>query len=295
MSFSASNAAAATRSLRRQTWIRQPEVIETNAADIQKVSARAINELAAALEAGHSQRLKAYLAMLARFHRYSVSNLFLIMAQFPRATRVAGYRSWRSIGRQVRRGSKAISILAPVLNRKREGDKDEETAVTFRTVNVFDVSQTDGKPLSEFARVCGDPGEYASRLKGFVASRGITLRCSGATGVADGMSRGGSIILRRGLEPGEEFSVLVHELAHERLHQEKKSAQESRVVRETEAEAVSFVVCQAAGLDTNSAASDYIHIHQGNKKTLIASLERIQRAATAIIQGILFEKRLASA
>ena len=111
--------------------------------NMHKMSARAVDELIAAVEAGQSRQLKEYLAMLARLHRYSVSNLFLIIAQCPHASQVAGYRTWQGMGRQVRRGSRAIRILAPVVRKTIEEEEGQEQVVmAFRTVNVFDVSQT---------------------------------------------------------------------------------------------------------------------------------------------------------
>ena len=273
------------------------EVSEMDLAEVHNLAATAVDQLIAAVEAGQSRQLKEYLAMLVKFHRYSVSNLFLIMAQCPDASQVAGYRTWQGMGRQVRRGSKAIRILAPVVRKMaEEDDRQEEVVVAFRTVNVFDVSQTEGEPLIEFPQVQGDPGRHASRLKCFIASRGIKLRYSNALGAAEGVSRGGVIVLRPGLPPAKEFSVLAHELAHEFLHHDGKGAEpRSKTVRETEAEAVAFVVCQAAGLEVGSAASDYIQLYQGKRETLLASLERIRRVAALIIRGVEPEGRQAAA
>jgi hypothetical protein len=107
---------------------------------------------------------------------------------------------------------------------------------------------------------------------------------------ADGVSRGGRISIRAGLTPAEEFSVLVHELAHELLHRGDDRESLSKLVRETEAEAVAFVVTSAIGLDTGTAASDYIHLYDGSSnkatETLAASLDRIQRTAAGIIVAI---------
>lgn len=266
-------------------------VIDTSSGDTKELATRALDRLIAAVEAGQSEQLKAYLAMLARFHRYSVSNLLLIMAQFPRAAQVAGYRTWQRLSRQVRRGSKAIRILAPIVKRTLRDADDEESVLAFRTVSVFDVSQTDGKPLPEPAQIRGNPGRHVQVLKDFVASRSITLAYSDSLGSAEGVARGASIVLRRGLAPAAEFSVLAHELAHVLLHREKVPLAISRTVRETEAEAVAFVVCQAVGLDDNCSASDYIQLYQGRKETLVASLERIRGVATTIIGAILPEER----
>ena len=252
-----------------------------------------MDELITAVESGQSEQLKTYLAMMGRFHRYSLGNQMLIHFQRPDATRVAGYRTWMQLGRQVRRGEQSIRIMAPIMRRAKEAD-DDEKVVAFRTACIFDVSQTDGKPLAEFAKVNGDPGEYTERLRGLIAAKGIDLEYSNAIGSAKGLSAKGMIILREDLGLAEGFSTLAHELAHEILHQGGKSPK-SKTVEETEAEAVAFVVCQAIGLDTNGAASDYISLYDGRKETLIESLERIQRTAGEIIRGITPQDQQAAA
>ncbi|HOW72821.1 MAG TPA: ArdC family protein [Phycisphaerae bacterium] len=263
-----------------------PGVVKTNASQTQQIIRRAVDELVAALEAGQSDRLKAYLAMLARFPRYSWGNVLLIHWACPQASHVAGYRAWQRLGRQVRRGARGIRILAPVVVRD-PNLPERERVVAFRTAVVFDISMTDGRPLPEFARPSGDPGIHLTRLEGFVREQGIALEHSDRLGGAEGMSVGGRIVLRAGLEPAEEFAVLAHEAAHELLHSDARNRPASRTVRETEAEAVAFVVCQAVGLDANGAASDYIQLYQGNRETLLASLERVQRTAATIIRGVL--------
>ena len=98
-------------------------------------------------------------------------------------------------------------------------------------------------------------------------------------------------MLRRGLSPAEESSTLAHELAHEMLHYSGNGGRPTKTVRETEAEAVAFVVCQAVGLDTNTAASDYVQFYAGDKDTLAASLDRIQHTSTRIISAILDDEK----
>ena len=256
-----------------------------DASHTRQMAAQALDRLMAEVEAGHSGQLKAYLAMLARFHRYSWGNVLLIGMQFPTAQQVAGYRAWQRLGRQVRQGEKAIRILAPIVRRKELEDQD--TVVAFRSASVFDVSQTEGKRLPTFAEIRGDPGLCLDRLKALVARKRIKLSYSGGLGPADGLSGGGQIVLRAGLDAAAEFSVLAHELAHEMLHRNEPGTPGSRTVRETEAEAVAFIVCQAIGMESGSASSDYVQLYQGRKETLVASLERIQRAGTEIIAGIL--------
>jgi len=134
-------------------------VIKLNQTKIKQMTKQAIDNLISELEAGRSEQLKKYLAMIARFHRYSCGNIILISLQRPDATRVAGFKAWQRLGRSVKSGEKAIRILSPVVIRNRD-DAEEEKLVTFKSACVFDISQTNGKPLTEFAKVQGDPGEY---------------------------------------------------------------------------------------------------------------------------------------
>ena len=260
-----------------------------------KVSEQAFNELVEAVEASKSQKLMEYLKAMGRFHNYSLGNAILIGFQKPDATRVAGFRAWQKLGRHVKRNEKGIAIMAPIVWRRKvtpaddedEEERKEETALAFKTAYVFDISQTDGKPLPEFARVKGDPGIYTERLRQYVTSKGIVLEYSHAIGSAEGVSAGGLIKLKKGLTAAEEFSVLAHEAAHEMLHTEKNNRPKYKKVRETEAEAVAFVVCHGVGLDVNTASSDYIQLYDGDKETLSQSLERIQRTAAEILGAVM--------
>jgi len=262
--------------------------------EIRKVAREAFNQLVEDVEAGKSDTLKAYLKAMGRFHRYSVGNAILIQLQKPDATHVAGFRAWQRLGRHVKKGEHGIAIMAPVVCRRKtqtddsEEDKDTDGGIvtTFKTTYVFDISQTDGKPLPEFARAQGDPGGCLERLEGFVAERGIRLERHEGLKMAEGVSTGGTILLKASLAPAEEFSVLVHELSHEMLHQDPSGRPEDRTVREAEAEAVAYVVCQGIGLDVSTASSDYIQLYDGDKKTLMQSLERIQRTAAEILEAV---------
>lgn len=129
---------------------------------------------------------------------------------------------------------------------------------------------------------------FAARIQ-FAAGRGIKVEFSDAVGSADGLSEGGRIIVRKGLHPAEEFSVLAHELAHEFLHRAQEAKPSSRTVLETEAEAVAFVVCQSIGLEATNAATDYIKLYGGSKETLLESLQRIRQTAVGIVRAITAE------
>jgi len=261
-----------------------------------KVSEQALNELVKAVEAGKSQKLVEYLKTMGRFHKYSLGNAILIGFQKPNATHVAGFRNWQKLGRHVKKGEHGIAIMAPIVWRKKPTqsddaeeklDNEEETTVVFKTAYVFDISQTDGKPLPEFARVSGDPGVYTERLRQYVSSRGVKLEYSDAIGSAEGLSAGGLIMLKKGLTAAEELSVLAHEAAHEILHRDSENRPKEKNMREVEAEAIAFVVCHGIGLNTNSASSDYIQLYNGDKETLMQSLERIQRTAAEILGAVM--------
>lgn len=266
------------------------------AEDAKKLADHALTQLAEALRQGKSEALTRYLATLAKFHSYSFRNVLLILSQRPDASHVAGFHTWRSLGRFVKKGEKGIVITAPMMLRKKgEGSGDAPKAsesteqerdasfLRFRGVYVFDVTQTDGEPLPEPDQVRGDPGSHLTAIKSAITARGITLDHDDVPPGALGVSRGGRISVRSGLDPAQEFSVLAHELAHELIHR-GEDRPSSKTVRETEAEAVAFVVCQSVGLSTGNAASDYIQMFDGDEKTLAASLDRVQKVAAEIIR-----------
>jgi hypothetical protein len=134
--------------------------------------------------------------------------------------------------------------------------------------------------------VHGDVSGYRERLVKFVESRGITLDYSEKIAPAKGLSHGGEITLLCGMQPAEEFSTLAHEIGHEMLHRGERRTLTTKQVRETEAEAVAFVVCQAVGLETGSTAADYIQLWHGDADLLRESLEAVQQTAAMILGGI---------
>jgi len=264
---------------------------------VRQIAEEALNRLSAELEAGKSEALKNYLAAMGRFHRYSWGNVLLINSQRPEATHVAGFHAWHDLGRSVKKGEKGIMILAPVVETEGRGARFRAGKVYellrlagFRTTYVFDLSQTEGKPLPEFAKTTGDPKEHGEKLRAVVAQRGITIEYDAAIAPAQGTSSGGHIRLMPGMPPAEEFSVLAHELAHEMLHHGKEAATLPRLVQETQAEAVAFVVCRGVGLETNSAAADYVALYNGDKKTLAESLSVIQETSARILKDLLPER-----
>ncbi|MEM9167046.1 MAG: ArdC-like ssDNA-binding domain-containing protein [Planctomycetota bacterium] len=267
----------------------------------QQLAEQALESLSEQLGRGNSERLEQFLTTMGRFPRYSFGNLMLILSQKPDATRVAGFRAWKDLGRFVRKGERGIAIIAPMRIRATddpdaqvggEGEAGSEESATrsplrFRVTHVFDISQTEGEPLPDLGCVAGDPGRLLDRLEAGVMSAGILLSESEFLD-ADGLSRGGGIELNANLESAERFSVLVHEFAHELLHHQKLDRPDDeprppKVVRETEAEAVAFAVCEAVGLETNGAAIDYIRLYQGDAETLAQSLDRIRLAVSRVL------------
>jgi RNA polymerase sigma factor (sigma-70 family) len=269
---------------------------------VRPIAEEALKRLTEELQAGRSDALKDYLAAMARFHRYSWGNVLLINAQRPTATRVAGFHAWRQLDRWVKKGEKGIVIFAPVLikDRARSPEASQTKAneifrlAGFRTAYVFDVAQTEGKPLPQFARTAGDPKDYGDKLKSIVTGHGIALEYDAGIKPAYGVSFGGRIKLLPGLSAPEEFSVLAHELAHELLHHRKDLPRLPETVRETQAEAVAFVVCGSVGLDTNTAARDYIALYNGDARTLAESLATIQETSSRILADLFPEERLAA-
>ncbi len=264
-----------------------------------KLADDALTNLSAALAGGQSDTLKQYLAAMSRFHDYSWGNVLLIVMQKPDATRVAGFQTWRKLGRFVRKGEKGIAIIAPmrIANKDETADQpsdEERTILRFKAVHVFDVSQTEGDPLPEFAVVTGDPQDHTDRLKALIAAKGIALAYSDNLGGAKGRSCQGKIDILTGQSPAEEFAVLTHELAHEMMHTRERRQESTKTVRETEAEAVAYVVCAAIGLTSGTASVDYIKLYNGNAETLAESLEAIQQTAAEIIAHLLRKEPVVS-
>jgi hypothetical protein len=265
----------------------------------QQLIKQAVDYLIQQLEAGKSETLTAYLGAMARFHSYSFGNILAIARQRPAATRVAGIRAWNELGRFVKRGEKGIQILAPIIGHRRNRDAAEQEQDTkpasvligFRAVYVFDLSQTEGADLPEFEHnITGEVGEHRDRMIAFLARQNITLEFNEKIAPALGVSYGGKIALLPGQSKAEEFTTLVHETAHELLHKAERRTMTTATVRETEAEAVAFIVGQSVGLEMGTASSDYIQMYAGNAALLAESLEVIQRTSAVILAAIRTEQ-----
>jgi hypothetical protein len=270
---------------------KQPQQRQT-AKDIIAANVKSLIEQ---LEAGHSDALTAYLDAMSRFHNYSFGNILEIARQRPAATRVAGLYAWNQLGRKVKKGERGIRILAPIVGIKRKKDEDANKDITkqntrvlvgFRNAYVFDVEQTEGAELPTLREMTGTVGENGDRLVSFIEAQGIELSFTEKIAPALGMSYGGKIAILPGQSEAEEFSTLVHELAHEMLHKAERRTTTTKVVRETEAEAIAFVIGKAVGLETGSASADYIQLYHGNASLLAESLEVIQQTSGVILAAL---------
>lgn len=240
---------------------------------------------------------QAFLAMAARFHNYSPNNIFLILTQRPDATRVAGYRAWQSLGRQVRKGETGIAVLAPCTYRTKDSDEptgDEATKGTkvlrgFRVVHVFDVSQTEGEPLPDVERPSllegGAPAELWDRLAVQVIAAGFTLErgeCAGANGFTNYLTR--TVRVRKDVEPAQAAKTLAHELAHVHLHDGTEYGKRCRGRSEVEAESVAYLVCEAAGMATTAYSFPYVaHWAGGGVDVVRQTASRVLEAVRAIV------------
>lgn len=261
--------------------------------EVSELVERGVRELNEALAAGKSDRLQKYLDVMARFPRYSFNNCVLVALQFPDARMVQGFHAWRKLGRTVKKGEKGIGIIAPLIGRKKddEGSEDddskEKSIFGFKVVHVFDVSQTEGDELPEFAEVNGDPGNNIVAVEQLIRSYGIETVYEPIPSGADGLSKKGEIVIAPELEPAAHLATLVHELSHELMHRtSERRAETTKTIRETEAEAVAHVVCQALGLETLQHSADYIQLYNGDVDVLSKSMEHIQKTAAEILDGL---------
>ena len=283
-----------------------------------------VKEITDKLEAGlkelfESEKYKSYLCTMSKFHNYSFNNTLLIAMQKPEATLVAGYQAWqKNFERHVNKGEKAIRILAPAPYKiKEERDKldpvtgemmfdengmpqKEETEVTipaFRAVSVFDVSQTDGKPIPEL-----EVNELLSTVEGYedfvqalmnispvpIAFEDIPGDSKGYFSTAEKR-----IAVQENMSESQTLKTMVHEVAHSRLHDKEVNQSmdipvKDRNTKEVEAESVAFTVCQHFGIDTSDYSFGYIAGWSSgrNMKELKSSLDTIRKTASELITGI---------
>jgi hypothetical protein len=239
-------------------------------------------------ETGHN--LLPVLGLMSRFSRYSLSNQLLIYLQRPNASRVAGFHTWLKQGCSVRKGEKGIAIYAPVRRNAEDAELELQAANRpkgFRVAYVFDVSQVDpidGTLIPTPTFSASAPLACLDTLKMFVASQQISIAYAVLTRGCYGYTDGKSITLALGQAPHIEFSTLVHELTHTLLH--FTGERPDLTTRETEAEAVAWLVCEQLGLPDTNLSIDYIRAYRGTPETLTSSLERIRTTAQRIVAAI---------
>jgi len=246
------------------------------------------------------------LTVAARFHDYSFANTRLIWAQSiargSTPSRVAGYRAWQKLGRNVRKGERGLQILAPVIRKVTldSGEEEEKRVVGFRVVHVFDIAQTDGDPLPEvpIALVDGDLPSHWEQVCGLITKSGFDLevadidRLGEANGVTDWKQR--DVVVRASLPGAQRFKTAVHELAHIRLHEPNTDGRPScRGIIEVEAESVAYMVCAGLGIDSGGYSLGYVASWSGGDLTKVAATaNRVIGCAREVLAQIEQERQL---
>lgn len=232
------------------------------------------------------------LALRSKLHKYSFNNLLLVWMQRPDATMLAGYRKWEELGRNVRKGEKGIAILAPLMVAERDPDTGDKTGrqklVGYKTVYVFDVSQTDGDALPVLPRpalLTGDEAGsriIADRLVALARSEGFPVsfrpvgELNGAKGYFTPTNK--SIVIGSDLTPKETAAVLAHELGHAMLgHVQGKDY--DYALGELEAETAAYLVMDAVGLPTNESAFVYLAHYTRTPENMAKLLQAGTRAS----------------
>lgn len=256
------------------------------------------------------------LEAMSKFHHYSANNVLLIAMQMPEATRVASYTTWKTkFNRQVKRGQKGLSIIAPApVKQRREREildsrtgspilgadgepKTELVEVTiprFKVEKVFDLSQTTGEPLPELdvAELTGDAEHFQMFMDALTAISPVPIRFadidSGAKGYYHTVDK--EIVIQKGMSESQTLKTLVHEVSHARLHDRdtmkaegvSKSAQQ----KELEAESIVYTVMFHYHMDTSDYSIPYLASWSGSQDTkqLKTCMDTIRKTAGEIIE-----------
>jgi antirestriction protein ArdC len=239
-----------------------------------------------------SSEWQRYLDFQSRFHHYSFGNVLLIAAQCHEATQVAGFRAWQKMDRFVRKGEKAIFIIAPMVYKKADAaDGDDDRVLWgFKWVPVFDVGQTDGEELPSICnRLAGDdPAGIFAQLVAVARSIGYHVVDAELPGSTNGdctydLHR---IRVEVSNSPAQRLKTLAHEIAHAMLHEGVKD----RHLTELEAESTAYVVCASLGINSEGYSFGYVATWAGGsdeaRDAIRASGARIQRAADQILTAI---------
>ncbi len=272
-----------------------------------------IKELTDKLEAGikevfASDHYRKYLSTMNKFHSYSYNNTLLINMQKPEASYVAGYKTWETLGRHVKKGEKGITILAPCPYKsvkyvdvidpdthqvKRDDfgnpmkEKKEIAYASFKAISIFDISQTEGKPLPELVReLQGEIPDYKILMDSIRDVAPVPIQFESwdksKKGHYDLAEK--EIVIKSGMSDLQTIKTAIHETTHSILHKDKEHTKDSKTM-EVEAESVAFVVCQHFGLDTSDYSFGYLASWSSDKDLpeLKSSLQTIQKTAHEVI------------
>lgn len=282
-----------------------------------------VQELTDKLEQGlqdlfNSDSYRNYLSTMSKFHNYSFNNTLLIAMQKPDATLVAGYKAWqKNFERHVNKGEKAIRILAPAPYKIKEErdkidpvtqellhDKDgnpqkEEVEITipaFRAVSVFDLSQTDGKPIPELTakELLSDVEGYQDMIRAVEAISPVPIELEEIAGDSKGYydREAKRIAVQENMSESQTLKTMIHEVAHSKLHskevEQDEQMRKDRNTKEVEAESVAYTVCQHFGIDTSDYSFGYIAGWSSGRDTkeLRSSMDTIRKTASELITGI---------
>lgn len=217
-----------------------------------------------------------YLDFLQSFHSYSINNTLLIMRQLPSASQVTGYRKWQAVGRQVRKGEKALRIFGYsskkiTVEDQATGEDVEKRITTYPILPVFDLSQTDpiegAEPVPEIThRLQGtDDAGIGAAVAEWLTAQGWSVEVEDIAGAANGYTQGatGRVVIDANLSDAQHAKTMIHEAAHVILHHDADKELTvdyagHRGVCETEAESVAYVVAGLLGLDTSDYSVGYV-------------------------------------
>lgn len=243
-------------------------------------------------EVKRSDFFKNYLETMSKFWKYSYCNQMLIHFSMPEASRVAGFRKWQELNRYVKKGSKAIRILAPTTRKVTEIDPEtheeiEKEISWFFPVSVFDISQTEGEPLPDIdITIKGDDYKsFMEKLVRFCKENKIKLdfKNLGINGLY-GYSQGGKVVIDNKECVNTQVNTLTHEIAHELLHKEKERKELSKQQKEIQAEATAYVVMKHFNMKTKGF--NYLALYDADYKKIMENLQAVAVASKEIIEFI---------
>lgn len=250
-----------------------------------------------------SGKWKEYLDFCSNFHTYSFNNCILISSQFPGASRVAGYKAWQKLGRQVKKGEKAIRILAPNIRKITETDengneKTQQIIAGYHQTCVFDISQTEGDPIPNlYHKLTDDKIGYYGRGYGNIKeallaiSPAADIRFIDIPGKSEGYYhiKDNYIAIQTNLSTNQTISTLIHETAHSILHREGgKESSAWRHTMEMQAESIAYIVCRYLDIDSGESSFPYIAGWAKDRtgKELADNLHIINTTARKIIDAL---------